>query len=42
MATSHFDTGCVWRHAYDPETGHVTPFRSGYMNVACDNDRHTS
>jgi 3-mercaptopropionate dioxygenase len=29
------DTGCVWRHAYDPETGHVSPFRSGYANVAC-------
>jgi predicted metal-dependent enzyme (double-stranded beta helix superfamily) len=29
------DTGCVWRHAYDPATGAVTPFRSGYVNVAC-------
>ncbi len=29
------DTGCVWRHAYDPETGHASPFRSGYANVAC-------
>jgi hypothetical protein len=29
------DTGCVWRHAYDPSTGAVTPFRSGYVNVAC-------
>ena len=33
------DTGCVWRHAYDPETGAVTPFRSGYVNVACDDER---
>ena len=30
------DTGCVWRHAYDPASGNVTPFRSGYANVACD------
>jgi predicted metal-dependent enzyme (double-stranded beta helix superfamily) len=30
------DTGCVWRHAYDPETGEARPFRSGYVNVACD------
>jgi predicted metal-dependent enzyme (double-stranded beta helix superfamily) len=30
------DTGCVWRHAYDPETGAAQPFRSGYVNVACD------
>ena len=29
------DTGCVWRHAYDPETGSVRDFRSGYVNVAC-------
>jgi 3-mercaptopropionate dioxygenase len=32
------DTGCVWRHAYDPETGHASPFRSGYANVACAGD----
>jgi 3-mercaptopropionate dioxygenase len=30
------DTGCVWRHAYDPESGDSRPFRSGYVNVACD------
>jgi predicted metal-dependent enzyme (double-stranded beta helix superfamily) len=30
------DTGCVWRHAYDSATGEVSPFRSGYVNVACD------
>jgi len=29
------DTGCVWRHAYDPESGHASAFRSGYANVAC-------
>jgi predicted metal-dependent enzyme (double-stranded beta helix superfamily) len=30
------DTGCVWRHAFDPSTGAAQPFRSGYVNVACD------
>jgi 3-mercaptopropionate dioxygenase len=30
------DTGCVWRHAFEPETGAVKPFRSGYVNVACE------
>jgi predicted metal-dependent enzyme (double-stranded beta helix superfamily) len=29
------DTGCVWRHAYDAESGVVRPFRSGYVNVDC-------
>jgi len=29
------DTGCVWRHAYDPESGAVRDFRSGYVNVPC-------
>src|ERR687887_374856 len=29
------DTGCVWRHAYDPETGKARAFRSGYVNVDC-------
>jgi 3-mercaptopropionate dioxygenase len=32
------DTGCVWRHTYDPATGEVEPFRSGYVNVACSDD----
>jgi 3-mercaptopropionate dioxygenase len=32
------DTGCVWRHAYEPDTGAVRPFRSGYVNVACEDD----
>jgi predicted metal-dependent enzyme (double-stranded beta helix superfamily) len=32
------DTGCVWRHAYDPASGEARPFRSGYVNVACEND----
>jgi predicted metal-dependent enzyme (double-stranded beta helix superfamily) len=29
------DTGCVWRHAYDPETGAERAFRSGYVNADC-------
>jgi 3-mercaptopropionate dioxygenase len=29
------DTGCVWRHAYDPETGAARAFRSGYVNMDC-------
>jgi predicted metal-dependent enzyme (double-stranded beta helix superfamily) len=32
------DTGCVWRHAYDADSGASTPFRSGYVNVPCDDD----
>ena len=32
------DTGCVWRHAYDPETGSESAFRSGYANVRCAED----
>ena len=30
------DTGCVWRHTFDPEAKTSAPFRSGYVNVACD------
>ena len=32
------DTGCVWRHAYEPTSGNRMPFRSGYVNVACDDE----
>jgi predicted metal-dependent enzyme (double-stranded beta helix superfamily) len=32
------DTGCVWRHAYDAASGEVRPFRSGYVNVDCEDD----
>ena len=32
------DTGCVWRHAYDPDSGDERPFRSGYVNVPCEED----
>ena len=29
------DTGCVLRHRYDPVSGTVAPFRSGYVNAPC-------
>jgi predicted metal-dependent enzyme (double-stranded beta helix superfamily) len=29
------DTGCVWRHTFDADSGEERPFRSGYVNVAC-------
>src|SRR5438270_6977247 len=29
------DTACVWRHRFEPSTGIVTPFRSGYANASC-------
>ena len=32
------DTACVWRHKFDPLTGVVTPFRSGYANAPCPAD----
>jgi 3-mercaptopropionate dioxygenase len=32
------DTGCVWRHTYDAESGEPAPFRSGYVNVACEDE----
>jgi 3-mercaptopropionate dioxygenase len=32
------DTGCVWRHAYDPDSGARSAFRSGYVNVPCEDD----
>src|SRR4051812_38078022 len=33
------DTACVWRHRFDPESGAVTPFRSGYANAPCPAER---
>ena len=30
------DTGCVWRHSYDEDSGEAEAFRSGYVNVDCD------
>ncbi len=32
------DAGCVWRHAYDSASGEARPFRSGYVNVACEQE----
>jgi predicted metal-dependent enzyme (double-stranded beta helix superfamily) len=32
------DTACVWRHRFDPDSGVVTPFRSGYANAPCPPD----
>jgi len=32
------DTACVWRHRFDPVSGDVTPFRSGYANAPCPPD----
>jgi predicted metal-dependent enzyme (double-stranded beta helix superfamily) len=32
------DTGCVWRHRYDPDAGTAAAFRSGYTNRACELD----
>jgi hypothetical protein len=32
------DTAFVWRHRYDPDAGTVTPFRSGYSNVKCNDE----
>lgn len=29
------DTACVWRHRFEPDTGLVSPFRSGYANAPC-------
>ena len=29
------DTGCVWRHTFDEQTGAPSPFRSGYVNAEC-------
>ena len=30
------DTGCVWRHSFDAGSGEERRFRSGYVNVACE------
>lgn len=29
------DTGCIWRHQYNPEQQSVHSFRSGYSNAPC-------
>ena len=33
------DTACVWRHRFDPSTGEVKAFRSGYSNAPCPEER---
>jgi 3-mercaptopropionate dioxygenase len=33
------DTACVWRHRFDPATGAVAAFRSGYSNAPCPEER---
>lgn len=30
------DVGCILRHRFEPGTGEVAPFRSGYTNKDCD------
>lgn len=32
------DTGCAWRHRYDPDSGTVSAFRTGYTNRQCERD----
>ena len=32
------DTACVWRHRFEPATGAVSAFRSGYANAQCPED----
>ena len=32
------DTACVWRHRFDPASGAVSAFRSGYANAPCPTD----
>jgi predicted metal-dependent enzyme (double-stranded beta helix superfamily) len=32
------DTGCVWRHSFDPASGEARPFRSGYVNAPCEDE----
>jgi len=33
------DTACVWRHRFEPATGEVKAFRSGYSNAPCPPER---
>ncbi len=33
------DTACVWRHKFEPASGAVTAFRSGYTNAPCPPER---
>ncbi|MEA2586493.1 MAG: 3-mercaptopropionate dioxygenase [Thermomicrobiales bacterium] len=35
------DNGCIWRHRFLPEEERIVPFKSGYVNVACEQDETT-
>ena len=32
------DNGCIWRHRFLPEEGKILPFKSGYVNVPCEEE----
>src|SRR5215204_3181240 len=32
------DNGCIWRHRFHPEEHRVEPFKSGYVNVPCEDE----
>jgi predicted metal-dependent enzyme (double-stranded beta helix superfamily) len=34
------DTACVWRHRFEPDSGTVVAFRSGYSNAPCPPELH--
>ncbi len=36
------DTACVTRHRFEPKTGSVVPFRSGYSNAKCVDSKPSS
>jgi predicted metal-dependent enzyme (double-stranded beta helix superfamily) len=36
------DTGCVWRHSFNTDTGDVVDFRSGYTNQSCQEETASS
>jgi predicted metal-dependent enzyme (double-stranded beta helix superfamily) len=32
------DNGCIWRHRYFPDEAKVVPFKSGWLNVPCNEE----
>lgn len=36
------DNGCIWRHRFHPDEGRVEPFKSGWLNVPCNEPPATS
>jgi predicted metal-dependent enzyme (double-stranded beta helix superfamily) len=36
------DTGCIWRHRYEPDSDEAKPFKSGYVNAACEDQKEPS